>query len=267
MEGIIDNNIKQSCSTCDENIMNENKLCKYCNMIYPKTNFRHNRLKCHECEKLDGRNYRKSDHGKKKSLTWVTDNRQRMSELQSNWYQNNKEHVYENVNHRKKTDFAYKFIINQRHRIRNALKNKQKKTIEYLGCNGEDLVDWMKYLFNDSQILENHGSEWHIDHVIPISNFNIDNENDIMLCLNWRNTMPLSVKENLSKNKKIISSQVEQHLQKLISYHKEKNIELPQEFIDLFTRHLVVRETPESLHYHPYMETHKGNTVNSRIQR
>ena len=232
-------------SICDETNLTDNyKTCKYCNEKYPTSNFRHNRLKCRECEKLDGRNYRKSDHGKKKSLEWVTNNPQRMSELQAKWHQNNKQQIYEKINNRKKTDSAYKFMLLQRSRIRNAIKRKQKRTVEYLGCNGEDFVDWMKYLFNDSQTLENHGSEWHIDHVIPISNFNIEQENEVLLCLNWRNTAPLSVEENLSKNKNIVSSQVEFHLQKLISYHKEKNIEMPQEFIDLFAKHLAVREHP-----------------------
>jgi hypothetical protein len=56
--------------------------------------------------------------------------------------------------------------------------------------------------------------------------------------------MPLSASENLSKNKKILSSQVEQNYKHLSDYHREKEIELPREFIDLFARHLVVRETP-----------------------
>lgn len=43
--------------------------------------------------------------------------------------------------------------------------------------------------------------------------------------------MPLSVQENLSKNNKIIDSQLQQHYQTLLSYHKEKNIDFPQEFI------------------------------------
>jgi hypothetical protein len=60
-----------------------------------------------------------------------------------------------------------------------------------------------------------------------------------MVAFNWRNTMPLSAVENLSKNKNIIPEQVEQHFNHLKNYHREKNIELPQQFIDLFAKHLV----------------------------
>lgn len=46
--------------------------------------------------------------------------------------------------------------------------------------------------------------------------------------------MPLNAKENLSKNNKILTPQVEEHLKHLLEYHKTQNIEMPQEFIDLF---------------------------------
>ena len=51
--------------------------------------------------------------------------------------------------------------------------------------------------------------------------------------------MPLSSKENLSKNNKIIKSQVEQHYKKIVEYHIENQLDLPQVFIDLFAKHLV----------------------------
>jgi len=87
--------------------------------------------------------------------------------------------------------------------------------------------------------LENHGKEWHIDHVIPISKFDLNNQEEQLLAFNWRNTMPLSSKENLSKNNKIIKEQIEMHYTKLVNYHLENKLELPQVYIDLFAKHLV----------------------------
>jgi hypothetical protein len=125
-----------------------------------------------------------------------------------------------------------------RSRIWSALTKKKMHTIEYLGCNHETYIKWILYNNNDYNI-ENHGKEWHIDHVIPLYYFNLDDEDEQTIAFNWRNTMPLSVKENLSKNKKIIKEQIEQHLKQLINYHQEKNIDMPQKFIDLFAKHLV----------------------------
>jgi hypothetical protein len=113
------------------------------------------------------------------------------------------------------------------------MKSKNKNTIEYLDCSIPNYIKWL--LNNESRYtLENRGSEWHIDHVIPLSHFDLTDEEQQLIAFNWRNTMPLSCVENLKKNNKIIQTQIEQHYEKLIDYHKENNIILPQEFIDLF---------------------------------
>jgi hypothetical protein len=83
-----------------------------------------------------------------------------------------------------------------------------------------------------------------IDHVIPISKINLNIEEQQLLAFNWRNTMPLSCEEKLKKNNKIIYLQIEQHYKKLVEYHKENKLDLPQVYIDLFAKHLDVREHP-----------------------
>jgi uncharacterized protein (DUF983 family) len=221
-----------------ERIGIDNQICPYCNEVRPKTNFRHNRLKCIECEKVEGRDYRRSDFGKEKSKEWLNNNQERMTELQSNWFQNNKSLINEKNKIRMKTDPIFKFLKLQRRRCSIALEKKQKKTVEYLGCNGLDFYGWLSYNFNDIYQYNNHGTVWHIDHVIPISTFNLKDPTQQLLCFNWRNTVPLTTDENLSKNNRIIPQQVEQHYKKLLLYHQEKNIKMPQEFIDLFMQHL-----------------------------
>ena len=132
-----------------------------------------------------------------------------------------------------------------RTRIYICLKNKTKHTIEYLGCNYDEYLQWILF-DNDKFTLENYGKEWHIDHVLPISKFNIDNSEEQLIAFNWRNTTPLSVKDNLSKNNKILQPQIEQHYKKLIKYHKKNNIEMPQDFVCLFAKHLVAGNPLES---------------------
>jgi len=132
----------------------------------------------------------------------------------------------------------YKLSRNVRRTVWNALVKKDKHTIEYLGISTKEYLDWLLSI-NEKYTLDNRGTEWHIDHVIPLSKFNLEDKAQQLIAFNWRNTMPLSVKENLSKNCKIIKTQIEQHYKKLVDYHKEKKIEMPQEFIDLFAKHLV----------------------------
>jgi hypothetical protein len=109
--------------------------------------------------------------------------------------------------------------------------------IEYLGCSSLEYLQWMT-TYDERYSLDNRGKEWHIDHVIPLSKFNLNDESGQTIAFNWRNTMPLPPKENLSKNNKILARQVEQHFRKLSDYHKEHNIIFPQPFIDLFAKHL-----------------------------
>lgn len=131
-----------------------------------------------------------------------------------------------------------KFKRKIRCRIYLSLKKKNKHTIEYLGCSTDEYLKWMLHN-NNGYSLDNQGTIWHIDHVIPLSHFDLENEDEQMIAFNWRNTMPLSVKENLSKNNKIIKSQIEQHYENLVDYHTKNNIEIPQKYINLFAKHLV----------------------------
>ena len=211
----------------ENEIGKENKCCKYCNKISPKINFRHNRLKCLDCEKKDGRDYRQSDIGKIKSNIWLENNKSRMTELQRNWAAN-----------KRLTDPIFKFKSVIRSRIVDAIKSKQLRTIEYLDCNVNEFLQWLFYKSNEDFRFENHGDVWHIDHVIPVSKFNLENPYEQLIAFNWRNTAALSVKDNLSKGSKIIVPQIEEHFKNLLEYHKEYEIEMPKDYIDLFAKHL-----------------------------
>lgn len=170
------------------NIGLDNKQCNYCKEIKHKDRFRHNRLKCKDCER---------DEPNEKFKRYI------------------------------------------RTRIYNCLRHKKKvkHSIEYLGCSSDEYFKWILE-YNSCYNLMNHGKEWHIDHVIPLSKFDLNVEQQQLLAFNWRNTMPLSCSENLSKKNNIIQTQIDKHIKKLVEYHKNKNLELPQEYVDLFAKHL-----------------------------
>lgn len=131
-----------------------------------------------------------------------------------------------------------KFKRYVRTRIYNCLKvHKAKSHIEYLGTSTNEYLDWiMSYDINYN--LDNYGPVWHIDHVIPLSQFDLLNEEEQLLAFNWRNTMPLSATENLKKNKRIDIAQIDEHLKKLEEYHTIKNIIMPENFKKLYATYL-----------------------------
>ena len=51
--------------------------------------------------------------------------------------------------------------------------------------------------------LENYSSVWQIDHCLPITSFNLLDENEMNKCFNWINLRPMYCSENISKGSKI----------------------------------------------------------------
>jgi uncharacterized protein (DUF983 family) len=215
------------------------KQCNVCNVLQPSNKFRIDRLKCIDCERNHGKEYRRNEIGKQKSKDWLENNGERMIELRARWFQNNKEHVNKKYINRMKNDPEFKFKKLLSRRILHCLKNKTMKTNKYLGCNSSEYNLWLCSYYNETINFENHGTVWHIDHVIPISTFNLEDNNEKLLAFNWRNTMPLLKEDNLSKNNKIDKEQIEQHLIHLTEYHKTHQLKIPHEFINLFAKHLV----------------------------
>jgi hypothetical protein len=238
----------------EEEIGANNRICKYCNKVISKDNFRHNRLKCIDCERLYGREYRQSDEGKEKTQQWNDNNREKLRQLIREWNDNNRDKLRQWHKDRLANDPVYKFITVVRSRIRSALEQKQMSSIQYLGCNSLEYYNWIEYNMDDRYNINEHGKVWHIDHVIPLAQFDLTDEKEQLLAFNWRNTSPLEAKENLRKNKNIIRTQIIEHLNKLRQYHNEKNIELPDEYIELYARHLDAGNSLE-----PMIPSNSGN--------
>ena len=51
--------------------------------------------------------------------------------------------------------------------------------------------------------MENYGQVWQIDHTLPITSFNLFNEDELRKCFNWRNLRPMYSKKNMSKGDKV----------------------------------------------------------------
>ena len=232
------------CSICSEikeisKFVNKKNFCKECRNLRCRENrSKKNKLNLEEFEKIIGKDNKKCNYCDKifnksyfKCRKCLDCKRKHDNDYNSN------PTIKEKKRYKRRYDPIAKIKHSVNSRIRLSLKFKSKKTIEYLGCNTSEYLNWL--IKNQTQYtLENSGSEWHIDHVIPLSHFDLENEEQQLIAFNWRNTMPLSVTENLKKGNKIIKEQVEQHYKKLVDYHIENKLDLPQVFIDLFAKHL-----------------------------
>ena len=131
----------------------------------------------------------------------------------SNWRDNNRDKIKEtNIKNReykrqwaqkqRQNNIQYRLKENIRSRINLTLKNKSNSSEELLGCPIKEYIVYLEQQFDQNMSWENYGTYWEIDHIKPISTFDLTNEQEIKKCFNYKNTKPLSINENRKKRNK-----------------------------------------------------------------
>jgi hypothetical protein len=230
------------------------KTCRKCETDKEDTDFRPKRRVCKDCERAHGREYRRTK--KEKAQTWASENKERMKELQSNWYKANKTKINQKFKVRyHDTDSNFKKVKNYRTAINHMLGGTQK-TNKYVGCKRSLLVEWMEYCLESDMIMENYGTTWTVDHVIPLDVVNT-NENLFGMIAKWNNIMPVYAKFNLVKNKKIDRGQIENHLNNIRHFYDHKKLKR-DEVYENYLQDTLLRETPKASDHHPPSEKENG---------
>jgi hypothetical protein len=144
---------------------------------------------------------------------WYSENKEKWNEYIKEYREKNIDKIreikktYEKT--RKANDPIYKLINNFRTAIYQVLKennvHKNGHYFEMLNYSQNDLISHLQKQFKDGMCWENYG-EWHVDHIRPISSFNIGEigDEEFKKCWSLNNLQPLWGKENLRKSNKII---------------------------------------------------------------
>ena len=91
--------------------------------------------------------------------------------------------------------------------FKSSLLEKNRHSIEYLGCDIDTFInhfqkkiDYFNNFITTNEIMTIDNI--HIDHIKPVSRFNLDNEDEFNQCCHYTNLQPLLAKDNLEKHNK-----------------------------------------------------------------
>ncbi|HUS51736.1 MAG TPA: hypothetical protein VMZ91_16330 [Candidatus Paceibacterota bacterium] len=160
---------------------------------------------CKNCMKR----YRKEYYEKNKKITqkynkkWLKDNKDKRKKYLKTWYKTYKKRRNRLLKEKRKTDIGFKLTHNLRVRLSITLKrnNKSITTKKMIGCSIDYLKRHLKKQFKKGMTWENYG-KWHVDHIRPISSFDLSKKDEQRKCFNYKNLQPLWAEENLRKGGK-----------------------------------------------------------------
>lgn len=129
--------------------------------------------------------------------------RKRHREWMKEWNRKNYKEIYAK---RRKRPYE-KLSASMRTRIRGVLKlgYKSASTEEMLGCTTKDLQKHLESKFTKGMTWGNYGFRgWHVDHIIPLSSFDLSKEKQRKKAFHYTNLQPLWAKDNLKKHAKMV---------------------------------------------------------------
>ena len=146
---------------------------------------------------------------------WRRANPEKEKAVKRKWCQDNLGRVRLSANkrgmERRVSDPSFKLAGNIRNAIGVALKNNARTghTIELLGCSIEYFRDYLEALFQPGMTWNNWSrTGWHIDHIIPLSYFDMADPEQQKRAWHYTNLQPLWAVDNLRKSNKIEERQL-----------------------------------------------------------
>ena len=118
------------------------------------------------------------------------------------WRKYEREYRY----NRRKDDMFFKIKGNLSGRLSDLInkRNLSTNTFELIGCNRETFLSHIEKQFTEGMTWENYGLKgWHIDHITPLSSFDLIIESEVKKACHYTNLQPLWWYDNLEKGNKI----------------------------------------------------------------
>jgi len=151
--------------------------------------------------------YHKTEDFKKKRKNYIQKNKDRIQMWMQEYYQRpeTKQRINEYVKRKKATDPQYAIRARTTCRIRCAMKRvrakKTEKTVDLVGCSYDFLKKHIESKFKRGMSWDKPNS-FHIDHIKPLSSFDLTNPKQLKSACHWTNLQPLTPIDNIKKGAK-----------------------------------------------------------------
>lgn len=189
------------------------KVCKTCNVKKTLDEYYLGNNNCSKCQNK-ATNVLYSD----RRSTYYEEHKEIIAVQQHESYERNKIKIREKEGIKYCNDEDFRKKKSNRGNINNIINNNKNDYSKYLACDADFFRKWIQYCFDENMNFDNYGTEWHVDHVIPLKKFDVTKNDDFVLCFNWRNTGPMNSKENMNKKAKLRNEQIIRHKKKLLKF-------------------------------------------------
>jgi hypothetical protein len=130
-------------------------------------------------------------------------NKEKIKKYQQNNKQKLRNYMKEYRKEKYDKDIQFRISTILRSRLGKAIKDEFKigSAIKDLGCSITELKSYLESKFLTGMTWDNYGLDgWHIDHIKPLSAFNLSDKKQILEACHYTNLQPLWAKDNLSKS-------------------------------------------------------------------
>lgn len=170
------------------------KDCIKCGVSRETERFLKKENVCLACDRKRSREYYK----KRKNNP---EYQEKLKKTQKDWWEKNREWGNERQRKYRENNTNFQLSNALRARVKYALLGcvRQDKTFDLLGCTPNEWKAYLEAKFKDGMSWENYGSVWEVDHIIPVSHFDLTNREEQKKAFHYTNTQPLCSKLNKQK--------------------------------------------------------------------
>jgi len=213
--------MKKKCSKCQENKDSEaftkrssskdglHPWCRSCVQDYNKNHHKRNKKSANVRNKKWREN--NVEYNKERNRKWMVENAEYRQEYKKRHRKENREKINSYKRQRRlelSQDPLFRLETNLRKRLYRAIKKIEGNALEnksislessnLLGCSIQDLQKHLEKQFTKEMSWNNYG-QWHVDHIRPVSSFDLTDKSQVQECFHYANLQPLWAKDNYKK--------------------------------------------------------------------